>query len=50
MLNMATFCRYWRMTPPEYYALDPLEREAMLQVMDQEARAMQRAQAHRGRR
>lgn len=49
MLNMAVFCRYWRMTPPEYYALDPLELTAMLRVMDEEARAMKRARA-RGRR
>jgi hypothetical protein len=50
MLNMAVFCRFWRMTPPEYYALDPLELRAMLRVMDEEARAMKRARAQRGRR
>lgn len=42
MLNMAVFCRYWRITPPEYYALDPLEIRAMLAVMDEEARALKR--------
>jgi hypothetical protein len=49
MRNMAAFCRHWRMTPGEYYALEPLELAAMLELMDEEARAMKRAQARRRR-
>lgn len=40
---MAYWCRYWRLTPTEFYALEDLERAAMWEVMEEEARAHKRA-------
>jgi hypothetical protein len=40
--QLATFCRYWRMTPGEVYAMDGDEYRAFLEYMRDEARAIER--------